>query len=46
MEKAWYTGEDAEIIEKTLEKYRGMKDNPLTGMTFREILEKSKRGEL
>lgn len=28
-----------ELIEKMLDKYRGKKDNPLNGKTFKEIQE-------
>lgn len=37
----WYTGHDAMLIEMMLDKYRGKKDNPLNGLTFKEILEKA-----
>lgn len=39
--KRWYTGENAKKIEVILAKYRGKKDNPLNGLTFKEILEKA-----
>lgn len=40
-DKKWYTGKNAEKIEAILDKYRGKKNNPLNGLTFREILEKA-----
>lgn len=38
MNKHWYIGKDAELIEALLDKYRGAENNPLNGLTFKEIL--------
>lgn len=42
MDKHWYKGKDAKLIEALLDKYRGTKNNPLNGLTFKEILAKAK----
>lgn len=43
MDKHWYIGKDAELIEALLDKYGGTKDNPLNGLTFKEILSIAKK---
>lgn len=44
-ERNWCTKEDADLIERYIRKYRGVKDNPLNGLTFNQILQKA-RNEL
>lgn len=44
--KKWYVGKDAIMIKKILDKYRGTKDNPLNGKTFKEILAMAKKEEI
>lgn len=43
MDKNWYTGEDAEILEAYLDKIRGSCPNPLNMKTFSEILSLAKK---
>lgn len=35
--------EDSEIIEKYVKKFLGKKNNPLNGLTFKEILDLAKQ---
>lgn len=46
MSKNWYVGEDARILEEALARHRGKKNNPLTGLTFKQILELAKQGKV
>lgn len=41
--RAYCTKEDAALIEKCVNKYRGTKNNPLTGLTFNQILQRAKK---
>lgn len=39
----YFTKKDAIILEEILSKYRGVKNNPLNGLTFKEILDIAKK---
>lgn len=43
MNKNWYVGEDAEILDAYLDKFRGSDPNPLNMKTFSEILAMAKK---
>lgn len=46
MDRNWYVGEDARILEEAIARHRGKKNNVLNGLTFKQILELAKQGKV